>query len=106
MVSAILLINARQKVNIVYCAVGLVSIVPDSVLVPGDRFIVTQGMTLPCDAVLVSGRVVADESMLTGESVPVSKAPIDIAELGESVVSFSVCFRSQCHLHFSRRLLS
>ena len=41
--------------------------VDDSELVVGDRFVITEGMTLPCDTVLISGRVVMDESMLTGK---------------------------------------
>jgi cation-transporting ATPase 13A3/4/5 len=47
----------------------------DTNLVPGDCFIVTPGQSLCCDAILIQGRVVVDESMLTGESVPVSKTP-------------------------------
>jgi predicted P-type ATPase len=49
-------------------------------LVPGDTLILPlggRGITLECDAVLLNGRCTVDESMLTGESVPVSKNPID-----------------------------
>ena len=60
----------------------LVYTAPDSVLVPGDRFLVTEGMTLPCDCILINGRAIVDESMLTGESVPVNKVPIDISGIG------------------------
>jgi cation-transporting ATPase 13A2 len=53
----------------------------DCALVPGDCFVVTQGMTIPCDAVLIQGRVVVDESMLTGESVPVTKSEYVYSEV-------------------------
>lgn len=56
--------------------------VPDSTLVPGDRFLIQEGTTLPCDAILISGRVIVDESMLTGESIPVSKQPVDFVGIG------------------------
>jgi magnesium-transporting ATPase (P-type) len=55
----------------------------DSVLVSGDIFALTPNMVLPCDAVLLSGRVVIDESMLTGESIPVSKQSIKLDEMSE-----------------------
>ncbi|XP_061493630.1 polyamine-transporting ATPase 13A3 isoform X2 [Rhineura floridana] len=43
-------------------------------LVPGDVIVVPlNGMIMPCDAVLTSGTCIVNESMLTGESVPVTK---------------------------------
>lgn len=46
-------------------------------LVPGDLIDIANVHTVPCDAMLVSGDCILNESMLTGESVPVSKAPIN-----------------------------
>ncbi|CAN3363072.1 vacuolar cation-transporting ATPase Ypk9p [Diutina catenulata] len=44
-------------------------------LVPGDVFEVDPSLSLvPCDALLINGECVVNESMLTGESVPVTKA--------------------------------
>ncbi|CAL1273355.1 unnamed protein product [Larinioides sclopetarius] len=46
-------------------------------LVPGDVLILSQiPFTMFCDAVLVSGNCVVNESMLTGESTPITKIPI------------------------------
>jgi cation-transporting ATPase 13A2 len=45
----------------------------DKYLLPGDCFYITQDMAFPCDAILIRGKIVVDESMLTGESVPVTK---------------------------------
>lgn len=43
-------------------------------LVPGDVFEVDPSLSIvPCDALLLNGECVINESMLTGESVPVSK---------------------------------
>ncbi|KAL9560358.1 hypothetical protein PS6_000297 [Mucor atramentarius] len=44
---------------------------------------------VPCDAMLVSGDCILNESMLTGESVPVSKMPINDATLKKMNLSSS-----------------
>nr|XP_045614574.1 polyamine-transporting ATPase 13A3-like isoform X3 [Procambarus clarkii] len=50
-------------------------------LVPGDVVVIpSAGCTMPCDAVLISGNAIVNESMLTGESVPVTKIPVTVSE--------------------------
>ncbi|MCB9459203.1 MAG: heavy metal translocating P-type ATPase [Anaerolineaceae bacterium] len=43
-------------------------------VVPGDQLVVRPGAHIPVDAVVVDGRSSVDESMLTGESMPVNKS--------------------------------
>ncbi|KAF2005497.1 hypothetical protein P154DRAFT_616294 [Amniculicola lignicola CBS 123094] len=52
--------------------------VPSGELVPGDVFEVTDPSLslVPCDSLLLSGDCILNESMLTGESIPVSKIPV------------------------------
>ncbi|OPJ86261.1 putative cation-transporting ATPase 13A2 [Patagioenas fasciata monilis] len=46
-------------------------------LVPGDCIsLPTDGTLVPCDAALLTGECMVNESMLTGESVPVMKTPL------------------------------
>uniref|UniRef100_A0A8C2XRT5 ATPase cation transporting 13A2 n=1 Tax=Cyclopterus lumpus TaxID=8103 RepID=A0A8C2XRT5_CYCLU len=50
-------------------------------LVPGDCLVIPQeGLLLPCDAALLVGECLVNESMLTGESVPVLKTPLPTGE--------------------------
>ncbi|NXX43165.1 AT134 ATPase, partial [Tricholaema leucomelas] len=50
-------------------------------LVPGDMMILQEGKTLlPCDAILISGQCTVNESMLTGESIPVTKTCLPQAD--------------------------
>lgn len=56
---------------------GTTIILETKYLVPGDLLeIPRDGCTMQCDAVLLSGNCILDESMLTGESVPVTKTPL------------------------------
>ena len=44
-------------------------------LVPGDIFeLPDNGMAMPCDCILLSGSVIINEAMLTGESTPIIKS--------------------------------
>jgi heavy metal translocating P-type ATPase len=53
-------------------------------LVPGDRILVRQGETVPVDGTVSAGSALLDQSMLTGESVPVRR------RAGEAVASGAV----------------
>ncbi|XP_057175089.1 cation-transporting ATPase 13A2 isoform X1 [Triplophysa rosa] len=50
-------------------------------LVPGDCVVIpAEGLLLPCDAGLLAGECMVNESMLTGESIPVMKTPLSVSE--------------------------
>ncbi|MEV8134707.1 heavy metal translocating P-type ATPase [Microbacterium aurantiacum] len=49
--------------------------IPTSEVVPGDLMLVRPGAKIPTDGVVESGESEVDESMVTGESMPVTKAP-------------------------------
>jgi Cd2+/Zn2+-exporting ATPase len=56
-------------------ASGAERVVRASTLVPGDDVVIRPGERFPADALVVNGYSSVDESTLTGESVPVEKAP-------------------------------
>ena len=71
--------------------------VTSSELVPGDVYEVSDpSLTqLPCDSLLLAGDCIINESMLTGESVPVSKIPatddaLDLLDLAATSIHPSV----------------
>lgn len=61
---------------------GIWTSVHSSSLVPGDVYDISSIDIFPCDSVLLSGDCIANESMLTGESVPVSKSAATDLGLG------------------------
>lgn len=60
---------------------GVEECVSSEELVPGDCLILPQeGLLLPCDAALLAGECLVNESMLTGESVPVLKTSLPASD--------------------------
>ena len=51
--------------------------IPIDQLAPGDRFIVRPGEKIATDGIVEEGRSAVDQSLLTGESIPVDKGPGD-----------------------------
>uniref|UniRef100_A0A8D8V6R7 Cation-transporting ATPase n=2 Tax=Cacopsylla melanoneura TaxID=428564 RepID=A0A8D8V6R7_9HEMI len=74
--------NLRSTVHIsdnasIYRNGEVVSSVSTELLVPGDILVIPpHGCVMHCDAVLLAGNCIVNESMLTGESVPVTKTPL------------------------------
>lgn len=66
-----------QETAVVVRSNGQSETIDTKYLVPGDLLeIPSNGCTMQCDAVLLSGNCILDESMLTGESVPITKTPL------------------------------
>jgi P-type Cu2+ transporter len=57
-------------------------------LQPGERVRIRPGETIPADSVVLEGRSTVDESLLTGEHLPVSKTP------GQSLIGGSINIES------------
>jgi Cu2+-exporting ATPase len=58
--------------------------IPTAEVVAGDLLLVRPGSKIPTDAVVEEGETEVDESMVTGESMPVAKAP------GDEVIGASI----------------
>ncbi|MGI8631622.1 MAG: heavy metal translocating P-type ATPase [Solirubrobacterales bacterium] len=63
---------------------GSERLVPIAEVTVGDRFVVRPGEKLATDGAVRDGRSAVDESLITGESVPVEKAP------GDEVIGASI----------------
>ncbi len=61
----------------------------------GDVLVVAAGMPIPVDGVVLSGFSAVDESMLTGESLPLSKSPDDQVHAGTLNTSGLLVMRAQ-----------
>lgn len=70
--------------------------VPAEDLETGDLVFVKKGMAFPMDGIIIDGSSSADESMLTGESVPVAKAE------GDSVIGGSINLSSDLFVKITK----
>lgn len=60
--------------------------ISSSQLVPGDLYILdTQISLIPCDTILINGDAILDESLLTGESIPITKYGISEDQFSKAI---------------------
>ena len=69
--------------------------VPLDAVRPGDRLRVRPGESVPVDGVVIEGRAALDESMITGEPLPVEKGPGDPLTGGTLNKSGSLVMRAE-----------
>ena len=69
--------------------------VPLDAVRAGDRLRVRHGESVPVDGVVTEGRATVDESMITGESLPVEKGPGDLLTGGTLAKSGSLVMRAE-----------
>ena len=75
---------------------GEIRELPVAELVLGDVLTLERGVQIPADALVLDGEIETDESLLTGESVPVGKTP------GEELLSGSVVVSGACMARVER----
>lgn len=73
--SALSSLLALGEKEVAVMRAGVEVILPISELVVGDEFVVKPGSRIATDGVVISGNSSVDNSMITGESVPVEVAP-------------------------------
>ncbi len=83
--AALALLRTRLSVNARVSRDGSWQLVPAAGLVPGDLVHVRVGDFVPADLLLSDGDVLADESTLTGESLPAQRTAGDRVFAGSSV---------------------
>ncbi len=71
---------------------GAVVTIPHDEVQVGDVLLVNEGDRIPTDGEVLEGEVLVDESMLTGESVPVHKRP------GDRVIGGSIVVEGQLEM--------
>jgi len=64
-------VNANRVIN------GSIEVISAKEVLPGDTLLVNEGDKIPVDGDVLSGNASVDESMLTGESLPVEKSKYD-----------------------------
>ena len=76
--------SARRRSN------GEIETVPIENVQPGDELVVRPGERVPIDGSIIEGTAAMDESLITGESIPVERSPGDIVAGGTMVTDGAV----------------
>ena len=72
---------SRYSIDVNLYGQKCIKSIPSVSLVPGDVFeLPADGTNIPCDCILLSGSVIVNEAMLTGESTPIIKPHLPLIE--------------------------
>lgn len=97
---------ARFSCSIYVLRNGEWSLIESKDLVPGDIYEVPDGAGIvPCDSFLLSGEVLVDECMLTGESLPISRLGGTMEELASVPRDAAVTDTGKAFLFAGTRLI-
>ncbi|NLC41797.1 MAG: cadmium-translocating P-type ATPase [Erysipelothrix sp.] len=91
------LLNLKPKTALLYRDGETIEIDADEIAV-GDVLMVKPGASIPVDGIILEGRSAVDESMLTGESMPVDKQENDEVVLGTINASGNLIIRASAVL--------
>ncbi|MCL1958851.1 MAG: heavy metal translocating P-type ATPase [Spirochaetes bacterium] len=81
--TAIVIVNGEEKE------------IPINEVVPGDIVVVKPGAKIPVDGIVTEGQSAVDESMLTGESMPIDKKSGDSVYGATININGRFCFRAE-----------
>uniref|UniRef100_A0A915DDE9 Cation-transporting ATPase n=1 Tax=Ditylenchus dipsaci TaxID=166011 RepID=A0A915DDE9_9BILA len=85
------MVNTHEMVQVLRNG-GQIQETSSETLVPGDILLIPpHGCILQCDAIVMTGTVIVNESMLTGESVPITK--VALPELDDDMQSAVFSFK-------------
>ena len=85
-------IVTSQNVNVIRD--GIVSAIPATELVLDDVFVLNGGDQIPTDAIILSGECEVNESLITGESLPIKKGIHSTIYAGSFIVSGSIIVKA------------
>ncbi|CAD2108105.1 ATPase [Plasmodium vinckei petteri] len=77
-------IQANSNINVTVYRNSLEQQISSNNLTIGDIIIIKSDMTVPCDCLLLTGQILVDESLLTGESRPMKKIAIPTENRGNN----------------------
>ena len=69
--------------------------IPVGEIVPGDLIVIKPGAKIPADGTVTEGYTAVDESLLTGESMPVEKGPNDAVHAGSINTTGAIRFTAE-----------
>lgn len=86
------MIKARHNDSVMVLRGGSFKLIKEELVLPGDIIQLRRTDRCVCDAQVIKGDVITDESMLTGESIPICKEVGNIVYAGTRIIKSSLSY--------------